>query len=110
MVSLAGAARAQDVPPEVAVHPLVEEFEPRTPFDLQHEIVLTATKAISTVQETPSIVTIITADDMRRFGFRDLSEVLTIVPGWFRTGTQGDAAISAQPRGFQPALQLRDGI
>src|SRR5262249_3638052 len=99
----AAVAAAQDMPPEVKVTAVVEELQPTTTVDL-HDIVLTATKSISTVQETPSIVTIITSDDIRRWGFRDLTELLASVPGWFRIGTQGSSAINSQPRGFQPPL------
>src|SRR5437899_881088 len=62
-----GRARAQDVPPEVKLQPVVEEAETMGAIDL-HDIVLSATKSISTVQETPAIVTIITAEDIRRWG------------------------------------------
>src|SRR5262249_14902750 len=79
------AAWAQDFPPEVQLEPETEGIEPSdsTSIDLQN-LVITAAKGITTVQEAPAIVTIITADDLRTWGHRWLEDVVADVPGWSR--------------------------
>src|ERR1051325_5974301 len=104
-------AFAQDVPPEVKLSPVTEGAEVELPsVDLQN-IVTSATKSVSSVQETPAIVTIITSEDIRQWGYRTLEDVLSDIPGWFRYGTAGLTIPSVTVRGMvQAMLVLRDGV
>jgi outer membrane receptor protein involved in Fe transport len=45
-------------------------------------IVQSAAKGITTVQEAPAIVTVITADEIRERQFQDLTQLYDAVPGW----------------------------
>ncbi len=47
-------------------------------------IVQTAAKGITTVQEAPAIVTVVTAEDIRDRGYTDLEDLFDTVPGWLR--------------------------
>src|SRR5262245_15242779 len=110
-VAAAPPAFAQDVPPEVKIAPVTEGAETELPLvDLQN-IVTSATKTVSSVQETPAIVTIITSEDIRLWGYRTLEDVLSDLPGWFRYGTAGLTIPSVTVRGMvQAMLVLRDGV
>jgi outer membrane receptor protein involved in Fe transport len=113
MLLAAGRAYAQDIPPEVQIAPTTEE--PEVPsggstIDLQN-IVTTAAKGVTTVQEAPAIVTIITADDLKTWGYRTLEEVLTDVPGWNYYPALGETIWTLTVRGqTQSMLLLHDGI
>jgi len=45
-------------------------------------IVQSAAKGVTTVQEAPAIVTVITADEIRERQFHDLTQLYDTVPGW----------------------------
>ena len=47
-------------------------------------VVQSAAKGVTTVQEAPAIVTVITADDIRERQFQTLDQVLDTVPGYMR--------------------------
>src|SRR4051794_24431209 len=47
-------------------------------------IVQSAAKGITTVQEAPAIVTVVTADEIRERQFQDLEQLIDTVPGWQR--------------------------
>lgn len=49
-------------------------------FD-ESDLIITATKQPQTVADAPAIATIITADDIRKMGARDIMDVLNKVPG-----------------------------
>ena len=49
-------------------------------------IVQSAAKGVTTVQEAPAIVTVVTADEIRDRQFRDLSQLYETVPGWQTVG------------------------
>src|SRR6185503_5667643 len=80
MLLCGGAARAQDVAlPEPVAEPAQgqksAEGEPEIALDVDREIdlanvVTSAAKGVTTVQEAPSIVTILTAEEMKARGFR----------------------------------------
>src|SRR5262249_8625804 len=64
-----------------------------------------------TVQEAPSIVTIITSDDIKARGWRDINEALSTVPGWLQNSALGTLVPGPMVRGaFQAALLLHDGV
>ena len=73
-------------------------------------IVLSAAKGVTTVQEAPAIVTVVTADEIRDRQFHDLGQLYDTVPGW-----QTDILYSIFPsplvRGQVQAVQyLHDGL
>jgi outer membrane receptor protein involved in Fe transport len=79
-------------------------------IDLEN-IVLGAAKAVTTVQEAPGIVTIISRDEITRRGFRTLTDAIRMVPGWQPQPFAYHAADFLMTRGvFQSALKLVDGL
>src|SRR5689334_21527195 len=82
----------------------------RHEIDLSN-VVLSAAKTVTTVQEAPSIVTVITADEIKARGFKHLSEVYSTVPGWIQSGAEGNMLDLPLVRGVgQAALSLKDGV
>lgn len=92
----AGAAAARPVDP-------FEEPDESELFRAEQELVTVASRYAQTVRQAPSIVTVITAGDIRRSGHRTLSDVLAGLPGiyisaakesrdlaWFRGVTSSD--------------------
>lgn len=76
------------------------------------DLVLAAQKVRTTIQEAPSIVTVITAKQMRERGFRTINEVLRTVPGfegdrWDGNGWQKESFARGIP---QTILVLLDGV
>ncbi|MGZ3438183.1 MAG: TonB-dependent receptor plug domain-containing protein [Polyangia bacterium] len=99
----APAARADGDLPELAL-------DVDRQIDLAN-IVTSAAKEVSTVQETPAIVTAIIADEIKARGFRTLQEVLSTVPGWLTVFAGGNEVPNMLVRGVvQSALLLHDGI
>jgi len=114
-----GVAHAQDValPEPVAQPAQPKEGEPEIALDVDREIdlanvVTSAAKGVTTVQEAPAIITILTADEIKARGFRFLDEALATIPGWMQTAALGQQIPSAPlTRGVpQSSLLLRDGI
>ncbi len=56
-----------------------------TELDLAN-IVQSAAKGVTTVQEAPAIVTVITGDEIRERGYESLQQIVDGVPGWLRLG------------------------
>jgi outer membrane receptor protein involved in Fe transport len=116
----AGLARAQDVAlPEPAEAPAKKTAGPEeVAIDEggEHEIdlaniVTSAAKGVTTVQEAPSIVTIITGDEIKARGFKQLSEAYSTVPGWIESSGIGNQVPLPLVRGTgQAVLLLRDGV
>lgn len=115
-ISLRPAAAQTTSPPEV----VLPDLKPRVPETEaqagQSELdiasaVISAAKGVTTVQEAPSIITIITADEIRSRGFRFIGQVLTTVPGYYHIEAVGNQVESPLVRGTQQAaLYLRDGV
>ncbi len=115
-------ARAQDVAlPEPVAQPAQEqkgngEGEPEIALDVDREIdlanvVTSAAKGVTTVQQAPAIITIITADEIKQRGFKWVLEALSTVPGWNTTHAIGNQVENPMVRGVaQAALMLRDGV
>ncbi|MGZ3437961.1 MAG: TonB-dependent receptor plug domain-containing protein [Polyangia bacterium] len=101
----AGAtARAED--PEAPEVPIEADRE----IDLAN-VVTSAAKAVATVQETPAIITILTADELKARGFRTLTQALGTVPGWLEVTAEGNQVSNMLVRGVvQSALLLHDGV
>src|SRR5690606_3200284 len=49
-------------------------------------IVQSAAKGLTTVQEAPAIVTVVTADEIRDRQFQDILQLADTIPGWQRIG------------------------
>jgi len=72
-------------------------------------IVQSAAKGVTTVQEAPAIVTVITADEIKDRQFQDLGELVDSVPGWQRASIYDHAHLVARYAQFadHPDPQLR---
>lgn len=97
-LSLAGPGARAAAPRD----PFAEPDESQL-FRAEQELVTVASRYAQTVRQAPSIVTVVTAGDIRRAGHRTLSDVLRSLPGiyisvskesrglaWFRGTTSSD--------------------
>ncbi|MFN0253356.1 MAG: TonB-dependent receptor plug domain-containing protein [Kofleriaceae bacterium] len=74
-------------------------------------IVQSAAKGVTTVQEAPAIVTVITPDEIRDRQFQDIMQLYDSVPGWSRSGLANGAFPTPMVRGQVQAVQfLHDGL
>lgn len=74
-------------------------------------IVQSAAKGVTTVQEAPAIVTVVTSDEIRDRQFQNMSELIDTVPGWQRMGVAHSNLPIALVRGQGQAVQfLQDGL
>jgi outer membrane receptor protein involved in Fe transport len=74
-------------------------------------VVQSAAKGVTTVQEAPAIVTVITSDEIKDRQFTDLTDAVETVPGWMRLDFENGAFPSAAVRGQIQAVQyLNDGL
>jgi outer membrane receptor protein involved in Fe transport len=74
-------------------------------------IVQSAAKGVTTVQEAPAIVTVITADEIRDRQFQDLSQMIDTVPGWLHATSFHSTFPAPLVRGQVQAVQfLHDGV
>jgi outer membrane receptor protein involved in Fe transport len=74
-------------------------------------IVQSAAKGITTIQEAPAIVTVVTADDIRDRQIQDLLMLADTVPGWQRLGLTHSVFPIPIVRGQVQAVQfLQDGL
>ena len=64
----------------VPVDPFLEENNADL-FRLEREVVTVASRYSQTLQEAPSIVSVITESDIRVMGYRNLTDVLRTIPG-----------------------------
>src|SRR5262249_36172990 len=93
-----------------------DQGEPDITLDVDREIdlanvVTSAAKGVTTVQEAPAIITIITADEIKARGFKWLGEALGTVPGWLSSNVLGNQGTLPHVRGVvQAVLVLRDGV
>ncbi|MEO8698542.1 MAG: TonB-dependent receptor [Kofleriaceae bacterium] len=111
---LAGTARADVVDVEVPVV-VLEQGDQATAaaddsLDLAN-IVQSAAKGVTTVQEAPAIVTVVTADEIRDRQFQNLEELFDTVPGWANVGLYHSTFNTPVVRGQVQAVQyLHDGL
>jgi outer membrane receptor protein involved in Fe transport len=120
-LALAGApALAQpggSTPTDVEVPAVVLEPQSETQgpgadeaLDLAN-IVQSAAKGVTTVQEAPAIVTVVTADEIRDRQFQDLLQLADTAPGWQRASSYHSTFPGALVRGQVQAVQfLHDGV
>ena len=74
-------------------------------------IVQSAAKGVTTVQEAPAIVTVVTADEIRDRQYQSLLDVVNDVPGWSKGGIYHSNFPTALVRGQVQAVQfLHDGL
>jgi outer membrane receptor protein involved in Fe transport len=74
-------------------------------------IVQSAAKGVTTVQEAPAIVTVITADEIRDRQFLNIEQLADTVPGWQRASTFHSTFNGALVRGQVQSMQfLHDGV
>ncbi len=97
--------------PEILTEgPEIPTTEKASQVDLA-SLVTSAAKSVTTVQEAPAIVTVITAEEMRRRGFRRVTDAMVDVPGWGHWPGEGHSVYSPLTRGTPlSALFLRDGV
>jgi outer membrane receptor protein involved in Fe transport len=74
-------------------------------------IVQSAAKGVTTVQEAPAIVTVVTADEIRDRQFQDLGQLIDTIPGWSQIGIYHSSFPTPLVRGqIQAAQFLHDGL
>lgn len=72
---------AQTTPEEEAL--FRDEFNEEQFFLLEEEAVTIASKHAQSTREAPATITVITAEDIFRYGFRDMGDLLRAVSGWY---------------------------
>jgi outer membrane receptor protein involved in Fe transport len=122
VLGLAGPVAAQPADPgarttsDVEVPTLVLDAsdataaQPDEALDLAN-IVQSAAKGVTTVQEAPAIVTVVTAEEIRDRQFQNLAQLYDTVPGWM-SGSIGYSTFQTPTvRGQVQAVQfLHDGV
>lgn len=74
-------------------------------------IVQSAAKGVTTVQEAPAIVTVVTSDEIRERQFQTLDEIVETVPGWSQSTIANGMLVTPLVRGQVQAVQyLHDGL
>jgi outer membrane receptor protein involved in Fe transport len=74
-------------------------------------IVQSAAKGVTTVQEAPAIVTVITADEIKDRQFQGIEDLVDTVPGWYRSSVYYSNFPTPLVRGQVQAVQyLHDGL
>ncbi|MBK8481246.1 MAG: TonB-dependent receptor plug domain-containing protein [Proteobacteria bacterium] len=75
------------------------------------DLVLSAMKTPTTVQEAPAVVTVITSEQIHQQGFRLLADALGMVPGFLTHGWGYNVVATPLTRGMLfGALYLQDGV
>jgi outer membrane receptor protein involved in Fe transport len=120
LLAMTGTAYAQGADiVDVEVPAVVVDTSGAGPDDLPDEgseidlanIVQSAAKGVTTVQEAPAIVTVITADEIRDRQFQFLDQIYDTVPGWYRIAVLHGNAPSPLVRGQIQAVQyLHDSV
>lgn len=113
--STAAAQPSDDQPIDIEVPAIINETpgggtgtgptEDTTDLDLAN-IVQSAAKSVTTVQEAPAIVTVITAEEIKERQFQFLDQIIDTVPGWYRTGLLHSSFPSVLVRGQIQAVQF----
>lgn len=67
---------------------------------IEVESVFGASKTLQKITEAPAAVTVVTADDITRFGWRTMADVMRNVRGFYATSDRNYGYLGA--RGFQP--------
>ncbi len=107
-IGLAGeVARALPAPPDFELDVEVEKGE-APEFE---RLVLSASKSAQSVEEAPAVISVITAEDIRRSGYRSVGEALRSVPGVYLLddhfkGSLGVRGISGGARGWSSIVKV----
>ena len=115
LVATATTAHAQNVIDVEVPTVVIEQGDATTgaaddELDLAN-IVQSAAKGVTTVQEAPAIVTVITADEIRDRQFQDLQSLYDTVPGWARSSLGNGVFPIPLVRGQGQAVQyLHDSV
>lgn len=73
------------------------------PFEeLVQQEVVSASKLSRQISDSPSTVTIITADDIRAYGYRTVADAINSIPGLFTTWDRGYAYLGGRGLGRAP--------
>jgi outer membrane receptor protein involved in Fe transport len=115
---LGGTAHAQNVVVTDVEVPVVviEQSDAATGAGIDEaldlaNIVQSAAKGVTTVQEAPAIVTVVTAEEIRDRQFQNLTDLYDTVPGWSTVGLAHSAFHNPTVRGQVQAVQfLHDGV
>ncbi len=74
-------------------------------------VVQSAAKGVTTVQEAPAIVTVVTSDEIRDRQFVTIQQIADTVPGWYRAGLLHGNLETPLVRGQAQAVQfLHDSL
>ncbi len=96
--------------PVVVLDLEVEDNIDTSDIDLAN-IVLVAARNVTTVQEAPAIVTIMTEEQLEELHVRNLEQAMDRVPGWMRYGANYSQFPYILSRGtHQAVLLMRDGL
>src|SRR3954469_11193531 len=115
LLGFAGTARAQgvsdiEVPVIVVGDTDQSTAESDESLDLAN-IVQSAAKGVTTVQEAPAIVTVITADEIKDRQFQTIEDLYSTVPGWVSSSLAYNNFPEPLVRGQVQAVQfLHDGL
>ncbi len=114
LIAAPGAWAQTDVDIEVPTI-VLEEFQAQEgtaseELDLAN-IVQTAAKGVTTVQEAPAIITIITEEEIEQRGLQTVEHVVDTVPGWLRLAALNGQFPFGLTRGtLQASLFMVDGV
>ncbi len=99
-----------EIPVLILPDPELDKQAWESALDLAN-IVQTAARGITTVQEAPAIVTVITDREIRDRGFTNFVDIIDTIPAWYRgDGFFGQFPYVA-PRGtIQTILYMRNGV
>jgi outer membrane receptor protein involved in Fe transport len=117
----AASARADADPKAKQPAPTVVEQKPAAPVAEVpipvmaqipiEDMVVSAMKTETSVQEAPGIVSVLTGDQIKSMGYRDISDAIGGIPGFQDWGYVNFQATSVSPRGInQGALVLMNGL
>jgi outer membrane receptor for ferrienterochelin and colicins len=73
--------------------------------ELIEQEVTIATKSSQKLSQTPSVVSVITADEIKTMGYRELEEVLQTIPGFASTQTR----LGSRPYAIRGVSNIRQG-
>jgi hypothetical protein len=76
------------------------------------EPVFGASRRLQPVTEAPASITIVTEEDIRRFGYRTLADILESVRGWYVTGDRNYDYVGVRgfsvPGDYSTRVRIRD--